>query len=108
MDMRERPAAGKIQAAGRFDFRFYGALEHAEHDGPDKGQRDIDRNNAQFADERTREGHWEISLFTWLPAVTTNASKPFRTGKVSAAVVRSAARRATWLKNPENKALKSP
>ena len=34
------------------------ALEHAEHDGADKGECDIRGDNAQSADKRTDEGHW--------------------------------------------------
>ena len=37
-------------------------LEHAEHDGADKGECDVRGYNAQFADERTREGHLESSV----------------------------------------------
>ena len=32
-------------------------LEHAEYDGADKGDCQIRGHNAQFADERTQEGH---------------------------------------------------
>ena len=64
------------------------ALEHAEHDGADKGECDIRGDNAQSADERTDEGHWELSLLTSLTSLPANAeiSKPFRTEKVRAAV----------------------
>jgi len=37
-------------------------LEHAEHDGADESKCDIRGDNAQSADERTYEGHWESSL----------------------------------------------
>jgi hypothetical protein len=90
------------------------ALEHAEHDGADKGECDIRGDNAQSADERTDEGHWELSLLTSLTSLPANAevSKPFRAEKVSAAVspwlLHRAAASATWLKKCEFNALKSP
>jgi hypothetical protein len=39
-----------------------GLLKHPEHDGADKGECDIRGYNAQFADKRTDESHWEGSL----------------------------------------------
>ena len=57
--LKKRPAAGSIQTAGRFKFVLTrDALEHAEHDGADKGECDIGGNNAQSVDE----SHREISL----------------------------------------------
>jgi hypothetical protein len=38
-----------------------GSLDHAEHDRADEGKREIGGYNAQSADERTYEGHWECS-----------------------------------------------
>ena len=48
-----------IQTAGRLKIRagVPEALEHAEHDGADKGECDIRGDNAQSADKRTHEGH---------------------------------------------------
>jgi hypothetical protein len=40
------------------------ALEHAKHDGADKGEGHIGSNNAQSADESHRKPPW----FTSLPA----------------------------------------
>ena len=40
------------------------ALKQTEHDGADKGECDIGGDNAQSADERTDEDHWELSLLT--------------------------------------------
>jgi hypothetical protein len=37
-------------------------LEHAEHDGADKGQGDIHGDNAQSAPDRTEAGHCKISV----------------------------------------------
>ncbi len=37
-------------------------LEHAEHNGSDKGECDIRDYNDHSADERTRQAHWEDSL----------------------------------------------
>jgi hypothetical protein len=82
---KKRPAAGMIQTAGRHE-NLVRRLEHAEHDGADKGDGDIRGNNAQFADERTKKRHRDISLVTSLPAVTLQASKAFRPEKVSLAV----------------------
>jgi hypothetical protein len=54
----DRRAFEKIQAG------LPEALEQTEHDGADKGERDIGGDNAQSAGERTDEGHWELSLLT--------------------------------------------
>ena len=45
-----------VQAAGRFKIWGYWALEHAEHDGADKGEGDVGGHDAQLTDERTK-GH---------------------------------------------------
>ena len=73
-----------VQAAGRFEIRVTGLLEHAEHDCTDKGESDIGGHNAQSVDESHGKPRW----FTSLPVVTRKASKPFQLEKVSAAVAR--------------------
>ena len=56
------PATGAIQAAGRQakPVVVQSALEHAEHDGADKGKSEIRGHNAQSVDERTK-GHFQTS-----------------------------------------------
>ena len=53
-----------IQPPSAVNFRavIVKALKHSEHDGADKGECEIRGYNAQFADERTDESHWELSL----------------------------------------------
>jgi hypothetical protein len=63
------------------------ALEHAEYDGADKGDGHIRGDNAQSADERTEERHWEISLVHVAAHTNTKVSEPFRAEKVSPAAV---------------------
>jgi hypothetical protein len=83
-------------------------LEHAEHDGADKGECEISGNNAQSADEAHGKSPW----FTSLPVVTLEPSSAFPPKKVSLAVhpgdVHSMEPPATWLKICEINALKSP
>lgn len=60
----ENPAAGKSRPPGdRFQVltpRLDGeTLEHAEHDGADKGECEIGRDNAQSVDQRIDERHCE-------------------------------------------------
>ena len=105
-----------IQIAGRRENQCDAkiVLEDAEHDGSDKSECKIRGDNAQLVDERTDEGHWELSLLTSLTSLPANAevSKPFRAEKVSAAVspwlLHRVAASATWLKKCEFNALKSP
>jgi hypothetical protein len=77
-----------VQAAGRFKELGYSVLEHAEHDRADKGECDVGGNNAQSADERTHEGHWERSPIRVAAHCDVEANKPFGAEKVSAAVAR--------------------
>ena len=58
-----------------------GALEHPEHDGANKGDGCIRGNNAHFADQRTQQGHREISVVTSLPAQLSNLPKRSRRKK---------------------------
>src|SRR6266481_32886 len=58
------------------------ALEHAEHDGADKGECDIGGNNAQSADE----SHGNAPLVHVAARYNAETSKAFRPEKVSAAV----------------------
>jgi hypothetical protein len=87
---------------------FAEALDHAEHDGADKGKGEIRGDNAQFTDE----SHGRPPRFTSLPVSMPKASKPFPAKKVSLAALSPrpdlGATPATWLKNSENNALKSP
>jgi hypothetical protein len=58
------------------------SLEHAEHDGADKGECDIRGNNAQFADE----AHGKSPRFTSLPVVTrklADCSRPKKSALLS-------------------------
>ena len=52
------PGGWIIQTAGRLFECGHRALEHAQHDRPDKGERDIRGNNAESADG----SHGELSL----------------------------------------------
>ncbi len=63
------------------------ALEHAEHDGADKGKGDIRGNNAQSADE----SHGERSLVHVAARCNTETSKSFLPEKVSVAATRGLA-----------------
>jgi hypothetical protein len=58
------PGGWNDPTAGRNQIRalLRKALEHPEHDGADKGECEIRGYNAQFADKRTDESHWEGSL----------------------------------------------
>jgi hypothetical protein len=99
--------------AGRFRFRLWReSLEHAEHDGADKGDSQIGGNNAQSADQRTHEGHREISLVHVTARFNAEASKAFQAEKVSPAAlflfVQTLEPHPTWLKTRKNNALKSP
>src|SRR5712675_3802881 len=61
-------------------------LEHAEHDGADKGECEIGGDDAQSADKRTYEGHWEGSLGWSLPAITrkvASRSRPIKSALLS-------------------------
>ena len=52
-----------IQAAGRLEILVVcDALEHAKHDGADKGEGHIGGNNAQSADESHGKTPWFTSL----------------------------------------------
>ena len=63
------------------------ALEHAEHDGADKGKGDIRGNNAQSADE----SHGERSLVHVAARCNAETSKSFPREKVSVAATRDLA-----------------
>jgi hypothetical protein len=52
-------------------------LDHPEHDGADKGDGCIRGNNAYFADQRTQQGHREISVVYDTARSTPEASKAF-------------------------------
>jgi hypothetical protein len=88
------------------------SLEHAKHDGADKGDCQIRGNNAQSADQRTHEGHREISLVHVTARFNAETSKAFRAEKVSPAAssltVQALEPPPTWLKTRENNALMSP
>ena len=88
------------------------SLEHAEHDGADKGDCQIRDNNAQSADQRTHQGHREISLVHVVARSNAEASKAFRAEKVSPAALFLTAQALgpppTWLKTRENNVLMSP
>ena len=68
-----------IQAAGRRKIQGCGgiALEHAEHDGADKGEGEISGDNAQFADESHGRPPW----FTSLSALTSKLANRSRRKK---------------------------
>jgi len=91
---------------------MWGELDHPKHDGANKGDGCIRGNNAHFADPRTQQGHRDISVVHVTARSTLKASNAFPPQKVSLAALlspltsREAA--ATWLKECENKALKSP
>ncbi|MGY3587341.1 hypothetical protein ACVIGB_003605 [Bradyrhizobium sp. USDA 4341] len=61
------------------------ALEHAENDGADEGERDVRGHNAQLAQQRTREIHWEAPLAHNAARINAKASKRFLAEKVSLA-----------------------
>jgi len=86
-------------------------LEHAKHDGADKGKGQIRRNDAQSIDEWTK-GHLQTSKVMSLLALTHQANNAFHAKKGSAAVtplhLGGAQSFATWLKSREIKALISP
>jgi hypothetical protein len=88
------------------------SLEHAEHDGTYKGDCQVRGNNAQSADQRTHEGHREISLVHVLARFNAETSKAFRAEKVSPAAlfltVGALEPPPKWLKTRENNALMSP
>jgi hypothetical protein len=88
------------------------ALEHAEHNGADKRNCQIRGNNAQPADQRTHEGHREISLIHIVARFNAETSKAFQAEKVSAAALlltlKTLEPPPTWLKTRENNALMSP
>ena len=112
LEPRKRPAAGWVQPPGAIDSGGAKALEHAEHDGADKGDCQIRGNDAQPADQRTHEGHREISLVHVTARSNTESSKAFQAEKVSPAAlfltVETLEPPPTWLKSRENNALKSP
>ena len=87
---QKSPAAGIILTAGCHKFPVVrGSLEQAKHDRPNKGECDIGGNNAQSADERTEERHWESSLVHVAARCNAEASKRFRHEKVSSTVRRA-------------------
>ena len=57
------------------------ALEQAEDDGADEGERDVRGHNAQLAQQRTREIHWTLPWFTSLPALTQKLASGSRPKK---------------------------
>src|ERR1700684_4012273 len=96
-------------------------LEHAEHDGADKGEGDIGGYDAQLTDERTK-GHGNppkvisivvslLGLIAPLPAITHKVAIGF-IQKSQPCCPSSPSRRrtivATWLKSREIKTLMSP
>jgi hypothetical protein len=87
-------------------------LEHAEHDGADKGDCQIRGNDAQSAHQRTHEGHQEISLVHVTARFNAEASKAFQAEKVSPAAssltIGHMEPPPKWLKTRENNALMSP
>jgi hypothetical protein len=89
------PGGRKIQAAGRSITPVLNSvtdpLEHPKYDRADKSEYHVSGNNAQSADERTREGHWGYSLWFHVSARSHKTSKPFRPEKVSDAVARAIA-----------------
>jgi hypothetical protein len=110
---KKRPAAGLIQTAGRHELLMVASsLDHAEYDGADNGEGKIRGDNAQFAAERTHPRHGETSLVHVAVRDNVEISKPFPAEKVSLAALSRphdpGALPATWLKNSENNALKSP
>ena len=71
-----------LQAAGRSNRWRNRALEYAEDDGTDKGERDIRGDNAQSADE----SHGKVSpWFTSLPALTSKLAN--RSGREKSALL---------------------
>jgi hypothetical protein len=71
-----------LQAAGRSNRWRNRALEYAEDDGTDKGERDIRGDNAQSADE----SHGKVSpWFTSLPALTPRLAN--RSGRKKSALL---------------------
>src|SRR3954452_11746499 len=99
-------------ATGRGVQTWTGSLEHAEHDGADEGEGNVRSNNAQSADERTHEGHWECSLGSRRARKErrklAKRSRPKKSALLSIPVVHSRPPRETWLKTREINALKSP
>src|SRR5207245_195026 len=65
-----------------YDWPGSSSLEHAEHNGADKGEGDIRGYNAQSADE----SHGNAPLVHVVPAITQHASKAFPAQKVSVTV----------------------
>jgi len=87
-------------------------LEHAKHDGSDKGESRISGHNAQLADKRTG-GHRDFLLGQKkADPHNVEASDPFLAKKVRLAVRaphrRGAITAVMWLKSCEIKALMSP
>jgi hypothetical protein len=99
-----------VRRAGK-NLVWLGLLEHAEHDGADKGEGEIRGNNAQSAHQRAK-GHFKPPRLASLSAIMQQANNGFPAKKVSVAVYPShlgtARRPATWLKTREIKALMSP
>ncbi|WP_426436225.1 hypothetical protein [Bradyrhizobium genosp. P] len=89
----------------------YWCLDNAENDGADEGERDVRGHNAQLAQQRTREVHWDAPLVHNAARINDKASKTFPAKKVSAAVPPGismlAPGSAAWLRTHEFNALKS-
>jgi hypothetical protein len=78
-------------------------LDHAQHDGADKGECDIGGNYAQSADD----GHGNSPWFTPLPD-NQQTSKSFREEKSALLSIALFPQPEPWLKLRKINALKSP
>lgn len=80
---RKKQSARRGRPPGAELMAWSNALEHAENDGADEGERDVRGHNAQLAQQRTREIHWEAPLAHNAARINAKASKRFLAEKVS-------------------------
>jgi hypothetical protein len=98
----KKPGGWLVQPPGSMN-KVGCLLDHAEHDGADKGERDIGGNNTQSADD----GHGNSPRFTPLPD-NHESSRSFPEIKTALLTIANFPQSEPWLKLRKINVLKSP